>query len=159
MKLAELQEAKKVLSFEMPSASEISVAKQKFQNDIKKYRLYHATTESNAKKIHKVGFKPMSYFTVDEPGWDEDVILTVNGSVVANDIYPDPEHMMDSDVFNELFDSKGKTWSYKQVVKQMDKDLLFWVFYEMQKQHEWDSIDGFWVICLEAISSEHIEEE
>jgi hypothetical protein len=158
MKLCEIKS--KTLSFELPSPQEISAAKQKFQNDIKKHRLFHATTERAAKKIQNVGFKAMTYFTVGEPGWDEDIILTVPGKDFANDIYPDPEHLIDSDKFMELFDPGSGLISFKTVTKKLDKDILFWFFYELHKQENWDgNPEGLWVICLAAISPDHIEEE
>lgn len=157
MKLSEIKVSKQ-LSFEMPSAEDIAAAKQRFQADIKKQKLYHSTTERNAKKILQVGFKAMSYFTPGEPGWDSDVNLIVHGQEVAGDIYPDPEHLMDSDRLRELYD--GKVWGYKQIVQKIDKDLLFWLFYDYHKQEGWSGdVEGFWVICLAPIEAQHIEEE
>ena len=158
MKLSEIKKAP--LSFEMPSADEIAEAKRRFQSAIAGHRLYHATTERSAKRILKVGFKAMSYFTPGEPGWDEDVNLVVPGREVAGSIYPDPEHLIDSDKTMELFKRGSTPWGYKTFVKQADKDLLFWLFYDLHKQEGWGGdVDGFWVICLDPIPPEHIEEE
>lgn len=161
MKLAALLETKERPLIDMPSDVEIKAAKVKFQNEVKaaKY-IYHVTSEKNADKIMRNGLKAGSYLSFRDVAWEGDIRLVMNGADVYRDVYPDPEQMYESKKLLQLF-TPTDNWNIKTVLKFIDRDLLFWLFYDFCRQEDFpeEIPDGAWLVTLAPIPASVIEEE
>lgn len=140
--------------------TESNADKSKFRELVASGFLCHATSRASAKKIVKMGLKKTSYFGFNGEGWEGDVTFFLAGSVIANTIYPDPEHMMEHPVIHELWKSgKIKQISFNTVTKHIHPDELFTIFFENNADYyEHGDVDQIhestWLVSAEAISPE-----
>ncbi len=156
---------KEVFSKKGPSETEIRTAKEAFLRLVKKGKLFRVVKNDRVKEVETQGFKAPVYFAFDDPNWMGDVIFSVQGKDVP-EIYPDPEHLIDSEYFEELLkgdpDLKTSGISFKTVTRKIQPDLLYWMYFDLVRQEGWSTNEiasGFWLVSPRPVSKEKITRE